>query len=82
MPPAGNTSAAQLVVLDPTALAALDIERVQSAAANASFANLPDAQRSDALPKLVQAKILRSLEDAGGFSGVSGPGKGLRPICS
>jgi len=70
-------SAAQLVVSDPTALAALDAERVQSASANGAFANLPDAQWSDALPKLVQVMILRSLEDAGRFSGVSRSMEGL-----
>jgi len=69
--------AAQLVVLDPTALAALDTERVQSASANGAFANLPDAQWSDALPKLVQVKILRSFEDAARFSGISRPLEGL-----
>jgi phospholipid/cholesterol/gamma-HCH transport system substrate-binding protein len=74
---AEKPSAAQLVVLDPTALAALDTERVQSASANGAFANLPDAQWSDALPKLVQTKILRSVEDAGRFSGVSRPLEGL-----
>jgi phospholipid/cholesterol/gamma-HCH transport system substrate-binding protein len=74
---AEKPSAEQLVVLDPTALAALDTERVQSVSAEGAFANLPDAQWSDALPKLVQVKILRSLEDAGGFSGVSRPVEGL-----
>jgi phospholipid/cholesterol/gamma-HCH transport system substrate-binding protein len=66
-----------VVVLDPTALAALDTERVQSASANGAFANLPDAQWSDALPKLVQVKILRSVEDAGRFSGVRRPLQGF-----
>ena len=74
---AENPSAAQLVVLDPTALAALDAEKVQSASADGAFANLPDAQWSDALPKLMQVKILRSIEDAGRFSGVSRPLEGL-----
>jgi phospholipid/cholesterol/gamma-HCH transport system substrate-binding protein len=74
---AEKPSAAQLAVLDPTALAALDTERVQSASADGAFANLPDAQWSDALPKLVQVKILRSNEDAGRFSGVSRPLEGL-----
>jgi phospholipid/cholesterol/gamma-HCH transport system substrate-binding protein len=74
---AEKPSAAQLVVLDPTALAALDTERVQRASANGAFANLPDAQWSDALPKLVQVKILRSIEDAGRISGVSRPLEGL-----
>jgi ABC-type uncharacterized transport system auxiliary subunit len=39
--------------------------------------NLPDAQWSDALPKLLQVKILHSIEDAGRFSGVSRPLEGL-----
>jgi phospholipid/cholesterol/gamma-HCH transport system substrate-binding protein len=74
---AEKPSAAQLVVLDPTALAALDTDRVQSASADRALASLPDAQWSDALPKLVQVKVLRSVEDAGRFSGVSRPLEGL-----
>ena len=74
---AENPSAAQLVVLDSTALAALDAEKVQSASADGAFANLPDAQWSDALPKLVQVKILRSIENAGRFSEGSRPLEGL-----
>jgi phospholipid/cholesterol/gamma-HCH transport system substrate-binding protein len=68
---------AQLAVLEPSALGALDTERIQSVSGNGAFASLPDAQWSDALPKLVQLKILRSLEDAGRFSGVSRPLDGL-----
>jgi ABC-type uncharacterized transport system auxiliary subunit len=72
-----KSSPAQLVVPDPTALAALDNERVQSVAANGAYASLADAQWSDALPKLLQVKILRSLEDAGRFAGVSRPLEGV-----
>jgi phospholipid/cholesterol/gamma-HCH transport system substrate-binding protein len=74
---AGTPSLAQLIVLDPTALAALDSERIQTASANGSFVSLPDAQWRDALPKLLQLKLLRSLEDAARFSGVSRPLEGV-----
>ena len=59
------------VVLDPTALAALDNERIQTVAGNGSYVSLPDAQWSDALPKLLQMKLLRSLEDGDRFAGAS-----------
>ena len=70
-------SAAQLVVADPTALAALDSERIQTVSANGAYASVPDAQWSDALPKLLQVKIIRSLEDAGKFAGISRPLEGV-----
>jgi phospholipid/cholesterol/gamma-HCH transport system substrate-binding protein len=74
---ATTPSLAQLVVADPIALAALDSERIQMVSANGSYASLPDAQWSDALPKLIQLKLLRALEDAGGFAGVSRPMEGV-----
>ena len=74
---ATRPSLAQLVVADPIALAALDSERIQTISANGSYASLPDAQWSDALPKLLQLKLLRGLEDAGGFAGVSRPLEGV-----
>ena len=70
-------SPAQLVVPDPIALAALDNERIQSVSSNGAYVTVPDAQWSDALPKLVQVKILRALEDAGRFAGVSRPLEGV-----
>lgn len=77
-PEAGDKpSSAQLVVPDPTALGVLDSERIQTSLANGAFASLPDVQWSDALPKLLQVKLLRSLEDAGRFAGVSRPLDGL-----
>ena len=72
----GAPSPIQLVVLDPTALAALDTERIQTLSTSGAYASMPDAQWSDALPKLVQMTLLRSLEDAGRFSGVSRPLEG------
>jgi len=72
----GAPSPTQLIVLDPTAVAALDSERIQTVSASGAYASVPDAQWSDALPKLVQVTLLRSLEDAGRFSGVSRPLEG------
>jgi phospholipid/cholesterol/gamma-HCH transport system substrate-binding protein len=74
---ATTPSLAQLVVADPIALAALDSERIQMVSANGSYASLPDAQWSDALPKVIQLKLLRALEDAGGFAGVNRPMEGV-----
>jgi phospholipid/cholesterol/gamma-HCH transport system substrate-binding protein len=67
----------QLVIPDLTALAALDSERIQTVSANGAYSSLADAQWIDTLPKLLQAKLLRSLEDGGRFSGVSRPLEGL-----
>ena len=55
----------------------MDSERIQTVSANGAYASVPDAQWSDALPKLLQVKILRSLEDAGRFAGVSRPLEGV-----
>jgi phospholipid/cholesterol/gamma-HCH transport system substrate-binding protein len=68
---------AQLVVPDPVALAALESEKIQSLSAAGVASALADAQWSDMLPKLVQVKLIRALEDAGLFAGVSRPLDGL-----
>ena len=60
-------------VADPTALAALDSDRIQRASPGGPATALPDAQWSDTLPKLLQVKIMRGLEDANAFAGVSRP---------
>jgi len=81
IPPApassGSPLAVQLVVPDPTALAQLDSERIQTLSADGVYTKLPDAQWSDTLPKLLQVKVLRALQDAGTFAGVSRPLEGV-----
>jgi len=67
----------QLVVADPTALATLDSEKIQVEATGGAISALPDVQWSDALPRLLQTKIIRSLEDSTAFAGVSRPLDGL-----
>ncbi len=71
--------AAQLVVSDPTALTTLDSEKVQVASADGAISALPDVQWSDSLPRLLQIKIIRSLEDSKSFAGVSRPMEALTP---
>jgi phospholipid/cholesterol/gamma-HCH transport system substrate-binding protein len=72
-----KASGAQLVVPDPTALAALDSDRIQSITPAGTSAALPDAQWSDTLSKLLQVKIICAFEDAGVVGGVSRPLEGV-----
>ena len=68
-----KASDVQIVVADPTALATLDSEKIQAEAAGGAISALPDVQWSDVLPRLLQTKIIRSLEDSNAFAGVSRP---------
>jgi phospholipid/cholesterol/gamma-HCH transport system substrate-binding protein len=68
---------AQIVVPEPGAPIALDTQKVvpRSPTANAeSFAN---AQWSDTIPKLVQAKVIQTLDNSGYLGAVSRPLDGL-----
>lgn len=67
----------QIGILDPTALAALDSEKIQSTLPGGAASPLPDVQWSDVLPKLLQMKFIRGFEDAKVFSGVNRPLEGL-----
>jgi phospholipid/cholesterol/gamma-HCH transport system substrate-binding protein len=63
----------QVTIADPTALAALDSEKIQRAMPGGATAALADAQWSDTLPKLLQMKIMRGFEDGNAFAGISRP---------
>jgi phospholipid/cholesterol/gamma-HCH transport system substrate-binding protein len=63
----------QVAIADPTALAALDSDKIQRALPDGPTTALTDAQWSDTLPKLLQVKIIRGLEDANAFAGISRP---------
>ena len=75
-PPADKPPHGQLVVLDPTAVLALESQRivVQPNTENPTFA---DARWSDSLPKLFQSKIIQSFENAKYLSAVARPMEGL-----
>ena len=72
-----KASAAQLVIPDPTALAALDTDKIQSVSPSGVSAALPDASWSDTLAKLLQVKIIRAFEDAGVVGALTRPLEGV-----
>jgi cholesterol transport system auxiliary component len=56
---------AVIIVAEPTAIFALDSERIVVRSAGGEVAYLPRAQWTDKLPKLVQARLIQSFENAG-----------------
>jgi cholesterol transport system auxiliary component len=54
-----------IVVVEPTTIFALDSERIVARAATGEITYLPRAQWSDRLPRLVQARLIQSFENAG-----------------
>lgn len=61
-----QTPAAQLQVQEPSALALFDTEKIVARRAEGGEApSIGNAQWPDTLPKLVQARVLQSLENAG-----------------
>ncbi len=80
-PPAepGKPLEKQLAIPDPTALLAYDSERVLTQLDGGQVAQLGNAKWSDNLPKLVQARIVQSFENAGSLSEASRPLEGGAP---
>ena len=76
-PPLDKVARGQLVVPEPTALVALDTQKLlvrPSAPEGAGFAN---AQWSDSVTKLFQAKVIQSFESANYLEAVGRPMDGL-----
>ncbi len=63
--PSSTALHGQLAVAEPTAVVALDTQRILSRSSDGQISGVGDAQWSDAMPKLIQAKIVESLENAG-----------------
>ena len=63
--PASGALHGQLAIVEPTAVVALDTQRMLSRSSDGQISQIGDAQWSDSLPKLIQAKIVQSLENAG-----------------
>jgi phospholipid/cholesterol/gamma-HCH transport system substrate-binding protein len=76
-PPLEKAVRAQIVVPEPSAPIALDTQRIVPRSAGAEAASFVDAQWSDTVPKLVQAKIIQALDNSGYLSAVSRPMDGL-----
>ena len=76
-PPREKVVRAQLVVPEPGAPIALDTQRIVPRPTSAEGAGFADAQWSDTIPKLVQARIIQALDNSGYLGAVSRPMEGL-----
>jgi len=56
---------AAIVVQEPTAIAALDSERIVVRSASGELTYLPRAQWADRLPRLLQARLIQTFENRG-----------------
>jgi cholesterol transport system auxiliary component len=63
----------QLVVNEPTAVQALDTDRIL-VRDNGALAYLPDAQWADRLPRLFQTRLIQTFENASRLGSVGRPG--------
>lgn len=67
----------QVLVTEPTAVKALDSDRIVIRLGGAEIQYLSQAQWADRLPRLVQARLVEALENTGKLAGVGMPGQGL-----
>lgn len=70
---------AQIIVPEPSSLMSLDTDKIATIAADGVLAAVPNAQWTDSVSRIVQASIIRGLEDSHAFSGVSRPMDELMP---
>lgn len=61
---ARGNSRAQIMVAEPTALQAINSERILVHSSNSQISYLPAAQWADRLPLLVQARLIQTFENA------------------
>jgi cholesterol transport system auxiliary component len=66
-----------MVVLEPVAVAVIDGQRIVVKPNDGEVTYLPKSQWADRAPKLVQAKIIEALENAGRLKSVGRPGDRL-----
>lgn len=67
----------QLIISEPTALAIIDSEKIVVRPAKGELGYLTGTQWSDRLPKLLQARIVQSFENASRLRAVGRPGERL-----
>jgi phospholipid/cholesterol/gamma-HCH transport system substrate-binding protein len=78
-PPSNKAAKSQLIVLEPTAVVALDTQRIIIDVGTGATAGIDNAQWSDTIPKLLQARIVQSLENSNYLGAVARPMEGLTP---
>jgi cholesterol transport system auxiliary component len=67
----------QVLVPEPSTVRALDTDRIAGRPTPSQYAYLPGAVWSDRLPKLLQARLVQTLQNSGRVSAVAVPGQGL-----
>jgi len=75
--PSGAQGAAQVLVPEPTTVRALDTDRIAARPSPAEYAYLPGAVWSDRLPKLLQTRLVQTLQNSGRARAVAVPGQGI-----
>ena len=78
-PAAEKAIAAQMVVADPNAIILYDSQKILIRAADGTYSTIANAQWADNLPKLVQARIVQTFENAHQLGQVSRPIDQLNP---
>jgi cholesterol transport system auxiliary component len=68
---------AQVLVPEPKAVRALDTDRIAARPDASQYAYLPGAVWSDRLPKLLQMRLVETLQNSGRARAVAVPGQGL-----
>ena len=76
VPGSKGTTAAQILIPEPSALKALDSERIV-VTTGSRISYYPDAQWPDRLPRLFQAKAVQAFEQSKRARAVGRPGEGL-----
>ena len=67
----------QILVPEPRTVRALDTDRIAARPSPSQYAYLPGAVWSDRLPKLLQARMVETLQNSGQVRAASVPGQGL-----
>jgi phospholipid/cholesterol/gamma-HCH transport system substrate-binding protein len=75
--PSKRKFAKQLLVAEPTTLIGNDTQKIIVTGPGGEAKALEDAQWSDAIPKLLQAKVVESFENSNAFSSVGRQSEGL-----
>jgi phospholipid/cholesterol/gamma-HCH transport system substrate-binding protein len=75
--PSNKPAEAQLVVPDPTSILAYDTQNILIRSAAGTYTTVENAKWADNLPKLLQARIVQSFENAHQLKSVSRPGDQL-----
>lgn len=68
---------AQILVPEPTAVQALNTNRIVVRTGTSTLGYIGGAQWADSLPKLIQARLVESFEQSGRVGAVGTPGEGL-----